>query len=135
VGQPHRADADRHRRHRRPAGPPNQLYPGFLNINRTQDVAISLTKVWGSHTSKAASTTTTASRRRTPAPAACRTWVPGLRELRQRHNNALDTGFGFANAAVGVFTQYLQQSKLIEGSMIYNNTEFYLQDNWKVNAG
>jgi hypothetical protein len=33
-----------------------------------------------------------------------------------------------------VFTQYLQQSKLIEGSMIYNNTEFYLQDNWKVNA-
>jgi hypothetical protein len=48
-------------------------------------------------------------------------------------NNALDTGFGFANAAVGVFTQYLQQSKLIEGSMIYNNTEFYVQDNWKVN--
>ena len=49
-------------------------------------------------------------------------------------NNALDTGFGFANAAIGVFTQYLQQSKLIEGSMIYNNTEFYLQDNWKVNS-
>ena len=48
-------------------------------------------------------------------------------------NNALDTGFGFANAATGVFTQYLQQSKLIEGSMIYNNTEFYVQDNWKVN--
>ena len=33
-----------------------------------------------------------------------------------------------------MFTQYLQQSKLIEGSMIYNNTEFYLQDNWKVNG-
>ena len=49
-------------------------------------------------------------------------------------NNALDTGFGYANAAAGVFTQYLQQSKLIEGSMIYNNTEFYLQDNWKVNS-
>ena len=49
-------------------------------------------------------------------------------------NNALDTGFGYANAAIGVFTQYLQQSKLIEGSMIYNNTEFYLQDNWKVNG-
>ncbi len=35
---------------------------------------------------------------------------------------------------MGVFSQYLQQSKLIEGSMIYNNTEFYLQDNWKVNG-
>src|SRR5438093_6107836 len=49
-------------------------------------------------------------------------------------NNFLDTGFGFANAAVGVFTQYLQASKFIEGHMIYNNTEFYLQDNWKVNS-
>ncbi|PYQ95716.1 MAG: hypothetical protein DMF97_16545, partial [Acidobacteria bacterium] len=48
-------------------------------------------------------------------------------------NNPLDTGFGFANAATGVFTQYLQASRFIEGSMIYNNTEFYLQDNWRVN--
>ena len=45
----------------------------------------------------------------------------------------LDTGYGYANAATGVFTQYLQASKFVEGSMIYNNTEFYVQDNWKVN--
>ena len=32
-----------------------------------------------------------------------------------------------------MFTQYLQVSKFIEGSMIYNNTEVYVQDNWKVN--
>ena len=32
--------------------PPNQRYPGWLNINRTQDVAISLTKVAGRHTFK-----------------------------------------------------------------------------------
>ena len=50
--------------------PPNQQFPGLLNINRTQDFAVSLTKVAGRHTMKAASTTTTASRRRTPAPAA-----------------------------------------------------------------
>src|SRR5262249_42211886 len=49
-------------------------------------------------------------------------------------NNSLDTGFGYANAATGVFTQYLQASKFIEGSMIYNNTEFYLQDNWKTTS-
>jgi hypothetical protein len=47
-------------------------------------------------------------------------------------NNPLDTGFGFANAATGVFTSYSQASKLVEGNMIYNNTEFYIQDNWKV---
>jgi hypothetical protein len=49
-------------------------------------------------------------------------------------NNPLDTGFGYANALVGVFTQYRQASVLIEGNMLYNNTEFYLQDNWKVNG-
>jgi hypothetical protein len=32
--------------------PPNQRYPGWLNINSTQDVAISLTKVAGRHTFK-----------------------------------------------------------------------------------
>ena len=31
-----------------------------------------------------------------------------------------------------MFTQYQQASDFIEGSMIYNNTEFYIQDNWKV---
>ena len=35
------------------AAPPNQRYPGWLNINRTQDVAISVTKVAGRHTMKA----------------------------------------------------------------------------------
>ena len=49
-------------------------------------------------------------------------------------NNALDTGFGYANAALGVFTQYTQQSKFVEGSMLYNQTEFYVQDNWKVTS-
>src|SRR5690606_11482421 len=48
-------------------------------------------------------------------------------------NNPLDTGYGFANAATGVFRQYVQSSKLIEGRMIYNNIEFYVQDNWRVN--
>ena len=47
-------------------------------------------------------------------------------------NNSLDTGFGYANAALGVFSRYQQADKFVEGSMIYNNTEFYLQDNWKV---
>ena len=49
-------------------------------------------------------------------------------------NNALDTQFGFSNAAVGVFRQYTQGSKFVEGSMLYNNTEVYIQDNWKVNS-
>ena len=33
-------------------GPPNIAYPAWLNLNRTTDVAVSLTKVWGRHTIK-----------------------------------------------------------------------------------
>ena len=48
--------------------------------------------------------------------------------------NPLDTGFGFANAALGVFTSYQQQSKFVEGSFIYDQIDWYVQDNWKVNS-
>ncbi len=116
-------------------GPPNQVFPGFLNINRTQDVAISLTKIWGAHTSKAGFYNNHSFKaQNTGAGGVANLGFQGYVNFGNDTNNALDTGFGFANAAVGVFTQYLQQSKLIEGSMIYNNTEFYVQDNWKVNG-
>jgi len=115
-------------------GPPNQLFPGFLNINRTQDVAVSLTKVWGSHTSKAGFYNNHSFKaQNTGAGGVPNLGFQGYVDFGNNTNNALDTGFGFSNAAAGVFSQYLQQSKLIEGSMIYNNTEFYVQDNWKVN--
>ena len=48
-------------------------------------------------------------------------------------NNPLDSGFPYANAALGVFSSYGQQSAFIEGSFLYNNVEWFLQDNWKVN--
>jgi hypothetical protein len=114
-------------------GPPNQVFPGFLNINRTQDVAASITKVWGAHTLKGGFYNNHSYKaQNTGAGGVANLGFQGYVNFGNDTNNALDTGFGFANAAVGVFSQYLQQSKLIEGSMIYNNTEFYLQDNWKV---
>ncbi len=113
-------------------GPPNQVYPGFLNINRTQDVAISATKVWSAHTFKAGFYNNHSFKaQNTGAGGVANLGFQGYVNFGNDTNNALDTGFGYANAAVGVFQQYLQQSKLIEGSMIYNNTEFYIQDNWK----
>ena len=48
-------------------------------------------------------------------------------------SNPLDSQFGFANAALGIFSSYNQFSKYVEGTFIYNNTEAYIQDNWKVN--
>ena len=117
------------------SAPPNQRYPGWLNINRTQDVAVSLTKVAGRHTMKAGFYNNHSFKaQNTGAGGIANLTFQGYVNFGNDTNNALDTGFGFANAATGVFTQYLQQSRFIEGSMIYNNTEFYLQDNWKVNS-
>lgn len=115
--------------------PPCQRFPGFLNINRTQDVAASITKVAGRHTLKAGFYNNHSYKaQNTGAGGVANLSFAGFVDFGNDTNNALDTGFGYANAAVGVFRQYLQQSRFIEGSMIYNNTEGYIQDNWKVNS-
>jgi Carboxypeptidase regulatory-like domain len=115
------------------ASPPNQRYPGWLNINRTQDMAISLTKVAGRHTFKAGFYNNHSFKAQNVGAGGGLSFQ-GQVEFDNDSNNALDTGFGYANAATGVFRRYLQASDFIEGSMLYNNTEFYVQDNWKVNG-
>ena len=113
---------------------PCQRYPGWLNINRTQDVAISVTKVAGRHTLKGGFYNNHSFKaQNVGAGGIANLTFQGYVNFGNDTNNALDTGYGYANAATGVFTQYLQASKFVEGSMIYNNTEFYVQDNWKVN--
>ncbi len=117
------------------AAPPNQRFPGFLNINRTQDVAVSMTKISGHHTIKAGFYNNHSYKaQNTGAGGVANLSFQGFVDFGNSANNGLDTGFGYANALTGVFTQYLQQSQLIEGSMLYNNTEGYVQDNWKVNS-
>ena len=111
------------RTHRRNA-PPNQRYPGWLNINRTQDVSVSLTKVAGRHTLKSGFYNNHSFKaQNVGAGGVANLTFQGYVDFGNNANNALDTGFGFANAATGVFTQYLQASKFVEGSMLYNNTE------------
>jgi hypothetical protein len=115
------------------AQPPNQQFPGFLNINKTQDVAISITKVAGRHTLKAGFYNNHSYKAQNTGAGGVANLSPfGYINFGNDTNNALDSGFGYANAALGTFTQYLQQQKFVEGSMIYNNTEFYVQDNWKM---
>ena len=114
------------------AAPPNQRYPGWLNINRTQDVAVSITKVMGRHTMKAGFYNNHSFKAQNVGAGGGLSFQ-GTVNFGNDTNNALDTGFGFSNAATGVFTRYQQASKFVEGQMVYDNTEFYLQDNWKAN--
>jgi hypothetical protein len=108
--------------------PPNTPYPGFLNKNATDDVSISLTKIWGRHTLKAGFYNTHSFK------AQQRQGWAGTLAFSNDSNNPLDSTFGYANAALGIFSSYNQFSKYVEGSFIYNNTEGYIQDNWKVNS-
>jgi hypothetical protein len=108
--------------------PPNIPFPGFLNINTTKDISISLTKVHGRHTLK------TGFYRTQSYKAQQRQGWAGTLNFGNDTQNPLDSQFGFANAALGVFSSYNQFSKYIEGSFVYNNTEGYIQDNWKMTS-
>jgi hypothetical protein len=107
--------------------PPNVPFPGFLNTNRTQDVSISLTKLAGRHTIKAGFYNNHSYKAENAG-----TGSLGTLNFGNAAGNALDTTFGYSNAAIGVFSSYQQNSKYVEGAYTYDNTEGYLQDNWRV---
>jgi len=115
------------------AAPPNIQFPGWLNINHTQDVAGSVTKIVGRHTFKAGAYYNHSYKaQNTGAGGIANLSFQGYVNFGNSATNALDSGFGYSNAALGVFTEYLQASKFIEGDMIYNQIEGFVQDNWKV---
>ncbi|MEO7189471.1 MAG: carboxypeptidase-like regulatory domain-containing protein [Vicinamibacterales bacterium] len=107
--------------------PPSIGWPGFLNANISHDVSISLTKVAGNHTIKSGFYNTYAWKAVALNPTAF-----GSITFSNDTSNPLDSQFGFANAALGVFSAYNQSSSFAETASVYTNTEGYLQDNWKI---
>ena len=81
--------------------PPNMPFPGYFNINATQDVSISLTKVAGRHTFKTGLLQHAQLQGRAGAR---RVQLVRRRSTSQQDTvgtNPFDTSFGFANAAIG----------------------------------
>ena len=109
--------------------PPSLNYPGWLNINRITQGAASVTKVMGRHTAKAGIYIEHSYKAQNNGSTA----FQGQLNVGVDTNNPLDSQMAFSNAALGVFSTYTQQSKFIEGNFYYNNIDWYLQDNWKVN--
>jgi hypothetical protein len=106
--------------------PPNTSFPGNFINTFSQNLTLSVTKVWGAHTAKAGFYyLDSRSRRNTGNPV-------GSIQFNNDTNNPLDTSFGYANAAIGVFTLYSQASKLPEGWWIARNIDEFIQDNWKI---
>ena len=110
--------------------PPNVPFPSYFNVNATQDVAISLTKVKGRHTMKTGYFNTHSFK----AEQATGTDSFGTINFQQDTvgTNAFDTSYGFANAATGAFSSFNQAQNYVEGDFVYDNREAYVQDNWKV---
>jgi hypothetical protein len=109
--------------------PPGPGFPGYFNINPSQDFSISLTRVKGRHTLKTGFYNTHSHKAEQISNNAF-----GTINFQQDTvgTNQYDTSFGFSNAAIGSFSSYVQARKYVETSSVYNNTEGYVQDNWKV---
>jgi hypothetical protein len=118
--------------------PPNFPFPGYLNINTTYDLSMSLTKVKGTHTIKGGYYFNRGYKGENFNPSGGGGTATSPFGLLSFANdtpgvNPYDTSFGFANAAVGSFSSYVQTSRYTEGKYLNVNDEFYLQDNWKFN--
>jgi hypothetical protein len=99
----------------------------FYNYNTTRDGAVSLSKIKGSHNLKFGWFWQNSFK-----PQSSFANNNGVYNFVNEANNPLDTGFGFANAAIGVYNTFTQASGYFIGEYRYNNIEWYAQDNWKV---
>ena len=111
--------------------PPNIPFPSYFNVNATQDLSLSITKVMGRHTIKSGFFNTHSYKAEQATGADSFGNISFAQDT--VGTNAFDTSFGFANAAIGSFSSFNQASKYIEGNYVYDNREAYIQDNWRVN--
>jgi hypothetical protein len=98
----------------------------FTNENITHDVIANITKVWGSHSSKAGFYF-----QHSFKPQSIFASFNSQIDFTDNSANQFDTGFSYANAATGVFNSYSQASKYALPEWNYKNIEWYGQDNWK----
>jgi hypothetical protein len=110
--------------------PPNHQGPfgNFILDTRVQTANGSITKVAGSHTMKAGYYYFRSYQRRGQGA------ILGTLNFQNDTNNPIDSGFGFANAALGIFSQYSQLSRWGEGAYLATNHEAFVQDNWKIRS-
>ncbi|MBO0862074.1 MAG: TonB-dependent receptor [Chloracidobacterium sp.] len=101
----------------------------FTNFNTTRDIAGSVSKIWGAHNAKFGVFWQNSFK-----PQSSFANNNGIYNFGDNASNPLDTNFGFANAATGVYNQFTQASVYAIGQYRYNNVEWYAQDNWKVTS-
>ena len=91
----------------------------FTNENITHDVIANMTKVWGAHSSKAGFYYQNSFK-----PQSIFASFNSQINFTDNANNPFDTGYGYANAATGVFNSYTQANKYALPEWHYKNIEW-----------
>ena len=99
----------------------------FFNYNTSIEWIDNLAKIWKNHTFKAGFYLQRSRKDQTSFASA-----NGDYDFSDDSTNPNDTGFGFANAALGIYRNFSQASKYATGKYRYSNIETYVQDTWKV---
>jgi hypothetical protein len=99
----------------------------FFGYNTLFNVSGNLTKVKGSHNLK-----TGIFVERTTRPAQRSSTFNGSLNFNTDGSNPLNTNIGFANALIGAVTQYQESNGHPSAHGQFMNTEFYVQDNWRL---
>ena len=106
----------------------NNPFTNFILDTVASNANVTLTRVAGHHTLKAGYYYSNSVQKRGQGN------IFGTINFGNDTLNPLDTGYGFANAALGIFSAYSQLSRWGEGSYTATNHEAFVQDNWKVNS-
>jgi len=99
----------------------------FFGFNRLWNFSGNLTKVASTHNIK-----TGLFVERTTRPAQRSSTFNGSLSFNADGSNPLNTNVGFANALLGAVTQYEESNGHPSAHGLFMNTEWYVQDNWRV---
>ena len=99
----------------------------FFGFNTLFNVSGNITKVKGSHNMKAGLFV-----EHTTRPAQRSSTFNGSLSFNNDGSNPLNTNVGFANGLLGAVTQYQEADGHPSAHGQFVNTEFYVQDNWKL---
>jgi hypothetical protein len=100
---------------------------GFFGYNTLFNVSGNVTKIAGAHNMKAGLFV-----EHTTRPAQRSSAFNGNVSFNNDGSNPLNTNVGFANALLGAITQYQESNAHPSAHGEFYNTEWYLQDNWKL---
>jgi hypothetical protein len=99
----------------------------YVNTNRIKQFSDNLTKIWRNHSIKAGIYAEYNRKLQPGSP----TYV-GNYNFGVDVNNPLNAGHGFANALLGNYDTYQENSGHFVYDVYYWNTEFYVQDDWRI---